>query len=38
MKVTVKLLKQSNDEQLSVQDQNYKKLGCSIKTLDKQSK
>jgi poly [ADP-ribose] polymerase len=38
MKVTVKLLKESNDEEVAVIDQNYKKLGCNIKTLEKKSK
>lgn len=38
MKVTAKLLDQGGDEDTSVHDQNYKKLGCSIKTLDQGSK
>ena len=33
MKITTKLLDQEGDEDTAVLDQNYKKLGCSIKTL-----
>ena len=34
MKITTKLLDEGGDEDTSVLDQNYKKLGCTIKTLD----
>ena len=37
LKVTSKLLDQKGNENDSILDQNYKKLGCSIKTLDKKS-
>lgn len=37
MKITAKLLDQDVEEDISVHDQNYKKLGCSIKTLEKTS-
>ena len=38
MKITTKLLNQGGDEDTSVHDQNYKKLGCNIKSLDHNSK
>ena len=38
MKITTKLLDQQGDEDTAVHDQNYKKLGCNIKSLDKNSK
>ena len=37
LKITSKLLDQKGDENQSLLDQNYKKLGCKIKTLDKKS-
>lgn len=37
MKITTKLLDQKNDDEQSVLDQNYKKLGCDIKTVDQKS-
>jgi poly [ADP-ribose] polymerase len=37
MKVTVKLLKESTNEDVAVSDQNYKKLGCNIKVLKRNS-
>ena len=37
LKITSKLLDQKTDEDTSILDQNYKKLGCDIKTLDKKS-
>lgn len=37
MKITSKLLDQEGDEDTSVHDQNYKKLGCNIKSLGKTS-
>lgn len=37
MKITTKLLDQKADDDLSVIDQNYKKLGCDIKTIDQKS-
>ena len=37
LKITSKLLDQKTDEDTSILDQNYKKLGCDIKTLDKNS-
>lgn len=37
LKITSKLLDQKNDDNESVLDQNYKKLGCSIKSVDKKS-
>lgn len=37
LKVTSKLLDQQGNEEDAVHDQNYKKLGCSIKTLDTSS-
>lgn len=37
LKITSKLLDQKNDDNESVLDQNYKKLGCSIKTIDNKS-
>lgn len=33
LKITSKLLDQKADDNLSVLDQNYKKLGCGIKTI-----
>ena len=38
MKVTTKLLDQKMNEDDSVTDQNYRKLGCDIKALDKKSR
>jgi len=35
LKITSKLLDQASNEDEAVLDQNYKKLGCSIKSLDK---
>jgi poly [ADP-ribose] polymerase len=37
LKITSKLLDQKTDDNESVLDQNYKKLACSIKTLDSKS-
>ncbi len=37
MKITTKLLEQKDDDDLNVVDQNYKKLGCDIKTIDPKS-
>ncbi len=37
MKITTRLLEESGDEDTSVLDQNYKKLGCSINTLSESS-
>lgn len=37
MKITTKLLDQAGDEDTAVHDQNYKKLGCNIKSLDQKS-
>lgn len=37
MKVTTKLLDQKGNDDDSIIDQNYKKLGCSIKAVDKKS-
>lgn len=37
LKITSKLLDQKADDNESVLDQNYKKLGCSIKTVDPKS-
>ena len=37
LKITSKLLDQKNNDDQSVLDQNYKKLGCSIKTIDSKS-
>jgi poly [ADP-ribose] polymerase 2/3/4 len=37
LKITSKLLDQKTDDNESVLDQNYKKLGCSIKTVDQKS-
>nr|VVW87368.1 unnamed protein product [Nymphaea colorata] len=34
LKITSKLLDQKTDDNESVLDQNYKKLGCNIKTID----
>ena len=33
MKITTKLLSEDGDEDTAVLDQNYKKLGCNIKTI-----
>lgn len=38
MKITSKLLEQQGDEDTSVHDQNYKKLGCNLTSLDQNSK
>lgn len=38
MKITTKLLDQQGDQDTSVHDQNYKKLGCRLSTLDRSSK
>ena len=39
MKITTKILQETDDtEDTSVLDQNYKKLGCDIKTVDEKSK
>lgn len=35
MKITTKLLDQSGDDDTAVLDQNYKKLGCGVKSLDR---
>lgn len=35
MKITSKLLEQTSNEDEAILDQNYKKLGCSIKSIDK---
>jgi hypothetical protein len=37
MKITSKLLDQKTEEDTSILDQNYKKLGCSIKTVAEKS-
>ncbi len=37
LKITSKLLEQKTDDNESILDQNYKKLGCSIKTIDAKS-
>lgn len=37
LKITSKLLDQKTDDNESVLDQNYKKLGCSIKTIEEKS-
>lgn len=37
LKITSKLLDQKADDNESVLDQNYKKLGCSIKTIEQKS-
>jgi hypothetical protein len=37
LKITSKLLDQKTDDNESVIDQNYKKLGCSIKTIEQKS-
>ncbi len=34
LKITSKLLDEKKDDNEAVFDQNYKKLGCTIKTLD----
>lgn len=33
MKITTKLLEQKSNDEEAIFDQNYKKLGCSIKTV-----
>lgn len=38
MKITTKLLEQKSNDEESVHDQNYKKLGCEIKTVKPGSK
>ena len=37
LKITSKLLDQKTDDNSSLLDQNYKKLGCSLKTVDRKS-
>ena len=37
MKITTKLLDEGGDEDTAVLDQNYKKLGCGIKTVPQDS-
>lgn len=37
LKITSKLLDQKTDDNEAVLDQNYKKLGCNIKTIDSKS-
>ena len=37
MKITTKLLEQKTDDEQSVLDQNYKKLGCDIRTVEGKS-
>ncbi len=37
LKVTTKLLSEDGDEDTAVLDQNYKKLGCNIKTVQPKS-
>jgi poly [ADP-ribose] polymerase len=37
LKITSKLLDQKTDDNEAILDQNYKKLGCSIKTVDEKS-
>lgn len=37
MKITTKLLSEDGDEDTAVLDQNYKKLGCNIKTVQQNS-
>jgi len=37
LKITSKLLDQKTNDESSVLDQNYKKLGCGIKTIDSKS-
>ena len=37
MKITTKLLDEGGDEDTAVLDQNYKKLGCDIRTLPESS-
>jgi len=37
LKITSKLLDKKTDDNEAILDQNYKKLGCSIKTLDEKS-
>lgn len=38
MKITTKLLDKEEDDNTAIIDQNYKKLGCTIKTLDQAGK
>ena len=38
LKITTKLLEQKTDDEISILDQNYKKLGCEIKSLSNSSK
>jgi hypothetical protein len=38
MKITTKLLEQKANEEDAIHDQNYKKLGCSLKTVKPESK
>lgn len=35
LKITSKLIDQATNEDQAILDQNYKKLGCSIKSIDK---
>jgi hypothetical protein len=35
LKITSKLLDQVSNDDEAILDQNYKKLGCSIKSIDK---
>lgn len=37
MKITTKLLEQKTNDEEAIHDQNYKKLGCEIKTLKQES-
>lgn len=37
LKITSKLLDQKTNDEASILDQNYKKLGCDIKTVDTKS-
>lgn len=37
LKITSKLLDQVSNDDEAILDQNYKKLGCSIKTIDKKN-
>lgn len=38
MKITTKLLEQKTNDEEAIHDQNYKKLGCSIKNIKPESK
>lgn len=38
MKITTKLLEQKTNDEEAIHDQNYKKLGCSIKNVKPESK